>query len=452
MMTKPNSAVLFGRLGASLVRFRDDERGSMTLIILFTFLVMIMFGGIAVDVMRFETRRVALQQTLDRAVLAAASLTQTKTPKEVVDDWFLKAGLQEELLMVKYADPTVTAIADVGLRRVTVSAEVRSYNYFMSIYSPNDYLEGPTVSEAAQGVSEIEIMLVLDITGSMNEPAGMADDPLTTTVNEASTTKIQSLRTSAQDFVTIVKGNDKKNGISIGVVPYAAQVNIPAALRGQFTVQNVSSWNNIANAGVPDINCIEIPTSTFTSVGLSRTSPMKMYAVADGVSGTTTTTNFVTAATGAPVAGSRACSTLAENPGTAFLEAKMNHLMLPTKNPVPVNAKLAGLVAGGNTAIALGMRWGTALIDESARPIYTAIGDSSVAGRPYDNNSVKARKIIVLMTDGDHVTNVRVLDAYKTGLSPIWRGADGNMAIRYTALGTARTNGARPTAANACSG
>ncbi|TAG21449.1 MAG: hypothetical protein EAZ40_08960, partial [Rhodobacterales bacterium] len=57
-----------------MLRFRDDEGGSMAIIMIFTFLAMIIFGGIAVDVMRFETRRVAMQQTLDRAALAAAGL------------------------------------------------------------------------------------------------------------------------------------------------------------------------------------------------------------------------------------------------------------------------------------------------------------------------------------------------------------------------------------------
>ena len=126
-----------------MVRFRDDERGAMALIIMFTFLAMIMFGGIAIDVMRFETRRVAMQQTLDRAALAAASLTQTRTPQQVVDDYFAKAKLGEGLFMVDFEAPVVTALTDAGLRRVTASAKVTSTNFFMGIFSPLDTLEGP---------------------------------------------------------------------------------------------------------------------------------------------------------------------------------------------------------------------------------------------------------------------------------------------------------------------
>ncbi len=443
MMPKPISAVMVGHMRGSLVRFRDDERGAMSLIIMFTFLAMIMFGGIAIDVMRFETRRVAMQQTLDRAVLAAASLTQTKTPKAVVDDWFLKTDLGSDLFMVEFSDPEVVSTIDAGLRRVTASARVRSYNFFMSIFSPNDYLEGPTITEAAQGVTQIEVMLVLDITGSMNQVA----------VPGQPKTKIQALREAAQNFVNTVKANDSKDGVSIGLVPYAAQVNISVDLRNQFNEQNVSSWDSVVGAGVPNIDCMEIPTSTYGSTAVLLTEPIPMAAVADSNTTTTTTTNFVapTVANSAPVATSRACTTVTDNLATPRNEATANQILLPTKNAGIVNDRIAGLVAAGNTYIATGMRWGTALLDQEAKPIYANLlgGEAGMAGRPANNGSELTRKIIILMTDGSHVTNNHIIDAVKTGPSPIWRGSDGNYVIRYDDNGPALTGGVRPTT---CSG
>jgi hypothetical protein len=79
-----------------------------------------------------------------------------------------------------------------------------------------------------------------------------------------------------------------------------------------------------------------------------------------------------------------------------------------------------------------------------------------MAGRPANNNDNDTRKIIVVMTDGDHVSSRHIRDAYKTGLSPIYRGtADGRMAIRFTTGGPALTNGLRPgltAGTNTCSG
>jgi Flp pilus assembly protein TadG len=432
-MPKPTSALVFTRLSASLIRFRDDERGAMAMFILFIFVVMIMFGGIAVDVMRFETRRVAMQQTLDRAALAAASLTQTRTPQAVVDDWFEKAGLGEDLAMVEYTDPNVTAVADAGLRRVTVSASVTSYNYFMGLFTSTKFLTGPTRTEAAQGVSQIEVMLVLDITGSMGNSIG------------GGKSKIQALREAADSFVNIVKTNDSKNGVSIGMVPYAAQVNIPAALRNQFNAINISSWDGVANAGVPFLNCMEIPTSSYGQTALSLTAPIRMAAVADANNDTTSGRLFQPPANFGPVANSRICNTKANDAGTPWNDSEDNYVLLPTKDPAVVRQRIGRLTAQGNTSIAVGMRWATALIDEAARPIYDAIGDATVQGRPADNDSVQTRKIIILMTDGSHVPNNHIKDAFKSGPSPIWRGTDGNFAIRFTNGGPALTGGTRPT-------
>jgi len=428
----------------SLRQFRDDESGAMSFFIIILFLMMIMFGGIAVDVMRFEVRRVALQQTIDRAALAAASLTQTRTPAAIAADWFLKSGLSDEdLKMVDFTNPTVTALSDAGLRRVTITSRVRSENFFMTIFSANEFLEGPASTQAAQGVSQIEVILVLDITGSMADPA----------VPGQPKTKIVALRESAAQFVSVVKGNDSKNGVSIGIVPYASQVNLPLNLRQQFNATHVSSWNGVANAGVPFINCLETPIGGFGATVLSTTIAMPMAAVAD-LNGVTTTTDY-RAVTSDPVSttfGRSACGTTPDNPGTPTVnEALDNALTLPNKNGPAIEARIGRLTAGGTTAIAIGMRWATALLDQSARPIYTAIGDASVAGRPADNASLQTRKIIILMTDGDQVPSNHVRDTYKVGLSPVFRGADGRFAIRFWAASPVALNaGTRPHAN--CSG
>lgn len=407
---------------------------------IFVFFLMLVFGGIAVDVMRAETRRVTLLQTMDRAALAAASLRQERDPDEVALEWFEKAGLNESPA-ARFSTPELTVTNQAGLRKVTAKAKVRSYNHFMHLLDV-DYLDAPAVTEAAQGVSHIEVMMVLDITGSMNSPA-----------STGTSTKIQDLRQYAQEFVDIVKKNDTKNGVSIGIVPYAAQVNIPANLRAQYTVSNLSHWNGVPLQGVPNINCIEIPTSTYTSTALSQSATMPMAAVADTNSSTTTTTNYVTPNNGRPVATGRICTTTPDSGSTPYNDELVNQVFLPTKDGAAVKTRIARLTAGGNTSIALGMRWGTALIDETARPIYSAIGDATVQGRPADNpddfDKKKIRKIIILMTDGENVSNTYIYNAFKTGLSPIYVGADGNFAIRYTTSGTAMTNGTRPACAGA---
>lgn len=460
-----------------IVGFRSDESGSIAIFVMIFFVMMLYVGGIGVDVMRSEMRRVAYHQTLDRASLAASNivLPPSQTPVSVAQDWWDKAGLGDELT-VDNITPTITGESTASSRVTKMEGSVRSYNWFMTMLSV-PYFDIPMSSAAQQGVSKIEVLLTLDITGSMAQSSG-------------STTKIEALRQAASNFVTIMKYNrdgsgnytipkDPNNLVSIGLVPYASNVNVPVDLRNQFTVSHLSWWNTLPLQGIPGHNCLEIDPSTFGATELSTSATIPMAAVTNisssapgGVSVTApgaTNTNGAnggvvtlgqsgTMIPGATVYNSSGlmCNN-GDDPATPADESATNLVMLPTTNIVPLKAQIASLKPKGNTSIAVGMRWATALMDDSAQPIYTALRGSepAMAGRPANNNDGETRKIIVLMTDGNHVSSRHIRDDYKSGLSPIYRGEDGRMAIRYTSTGTALTNGLRPgltAGTNTCSG
>ncbi|MEM9971653.1 MAG: Tad domain-containing protein, partial [Pseudomonadota bacterium] len=73
--------------------FQRDEDGAMIIFSLAIFLVMVLFGGIAVDFMVHENERTRLQNATDRAVLAAANLDQRIDPTTVVLDYMSKVGI-----------------------------------------------------------------------------------------------------------------------------------------------------------------------------------------------------------------------------------------------------------------------------------------------------------------------------------------------------------------------
>jgi hypothetical protein len=84
------------------------------------------------------------------------------------------------------------------------------------------------------------------------------------------------------------------------------------------------------------------------------------------------------------------------------------------------------------------MRWGVALIEPGARPMFSEFissGDipSAYSGRPFNWDDPESMKVIVLMTDGEHVAHTFINNNYKTAMSPIWRNAsDGYYSIRHT--------------------
>jgi Flp pilus assembly protein TadG len=482
MSIKPALRPVSAHVVRKFSEFRSNEDGAMAIFVLFAFVMMLLFGGIAVDVMRFEMRRVALQETMDRATLAASNVAQPidKTPQSVALEWYTTSGLGGDAFEYEYSTPTITGEVTSSSRTATITSKVRSYNWFMHMLG-QPYFEGPTISTAQQGVSKIEVMMVLDITGSMSEASG-------------STTKIAALRQAASNFLTILKYKKDSGGaytidkdpndlISIGLVPYSSNVNVPIPLRNRFNVTHLSHWGGVANQGVPDANCFEIPESTYGQTALSTSDPIPMQAVAQtgsgnpGVSVTNPGANNTNGNNGGVVAigftgaavPSRNTNSFTCNHGDNFNtganEKASNLIALPSTDIVALKAQINQLNPRGTTSIAVGMRWGTALIDETARPLYSAlISEPAMAGRPADNflpdgsTDTETKKYIVLMTDGTHVASKYIYDAYKTGPSPVWIGTDGKLAIEYNDSGVGINGGTRPGIApngnpkNSCSG
>lgn len=205
---------------------QDDGQISVFTIILF--FLMVAFGGMSVDMMRHENARTGLQQTLDRAILAAASMKQVRDPDIVVKDYFQKAGMIDQLAAVDY-DKAVDS------REVTAAGTVPVQTYFMRLLDVNT-LNAGAAAKAEEGASNIEISLVLDISGSMR----FGD-------------QIGKLRVAAKSFFAQILTTDAKETTSINVVPYAGQVNV-----GPLLFTKLGGVRTHANS-----SCLEVPASAY---------------------------------------------------------------------------------------------------------------------------------------------------------------------------------------------
>ena len=148
-------------LSRGLSRFAREEDGVMVVLTIYMFLIMLLVAGIGVDMMRFEMERTRLQNTLDRAVLAAADLDQTLDPKDVVMDYFDKSGLGDRLTR-----DDVEVIKDVGYRNVKARARTTVNTQFMHMTGV-DTMVAPASGAAEEEIDNFEVSLVLDISGSM---------------------------------------------------------------------------------------------------------------------------------------------------------------------------------------------------------------------------------------------------------------------------------------------
>lgn len=365
------------------------EEGNLTILALCMFVLMAMIGGIAVDLMRYEAMRTSLQNTLDRATLAAASLSQQLDAEDVVTDYFDKAGLADYLR-------AVTVEEGLNYREVNADARAATNPFFLHMIGVEE-MDAPGRSKAEQRMTNVEIVLVLDVSGSM-----------------ADNNRLTNLKSAANEFVDTVLSSDSEDRISIAVVPFNGQVNLGAALRGRYNAQH--------QHGVTNVNCVDLPASVYTQTGITTTLGLPMTAHADTFSQTSRVASYIDRAStdfAVPVPGNRWCP-----PSTS------NTVMLPSQNIAALQAKINSLTAIGATSINAGMKWGMTLIDPGSQAVIGHFVDTGVVppvfdGRPFDYTDPESMKIIVLMTDGDHFTEERVRDQYKSGVT----GANGTHAI-----------------------
>jgi Flp pilus assembly protein TadG len=347
-------------------QFGRDEDGSMIIFSLFMFMIMLILGGMAVDFMRFESRRAQLQGVADRAALAGANLNHDDDPKEVVIDYITKAGMAEYLNV----DPIVEN--DTNYRSVEVTTNMELSTFFLKLVGI-DEMEASSTSTAVEGVGEVEISLVVDISGSMGWPTYDEDG------NDTGYTKIEKLREAASAFVESVLDPLYVDKISVSLVPYSQQVNAGPTLFGRL---NTNQKHNFSH-------CLEFPDAEFDTTALDTS---LLYEQGQHVQFNTEYDEY-----------NNVIPDLSMPVCPMFDYEQITHI---SQSIPDLQAQINDLQPRAGTAIFLGLKWGLALLDDSMAPIVASGLDPAFSGRPVafgtDNNPSSTSKVVVLMTDGQN--------------------------------------------------
>ncbi len=380
-------------------RFSKDESGAVLLFSLILFVLMIMIGGLAVDLMRYESTRTTLQNTLDRSTLAAAGLSQTLDAEAVVRDHVDKVGMTQDLT-------SVTVTQGLNFKTVNATALADTAPIFLHMIGIDSF-DAPAVATAEQRITNVEIALVLDVSGSMQG------------------TKIVNLKSAASEFVDTVLSSDGDDRISVALVPYNGQVNLGPTMAAQYNVT--------LPTGVANTQCVDLPSSVYSTTSMSDGLELPTTAYADSFSGTSQSTSYVAASSSGPVLTNMWCPS-----------SNANFVRPPNNDIGVLQGQINGLNAVGATSINAGMKWGLALLDPAARPMFEDLANDGTIPdafdvRPFEYDDDEALKVIVLMTDGSHFAEERMKAAYKDGMSQIYKGTDNYYSIKHTT--------GRPTAA-----
>ena len=407
-------------------RAKIDEEGGATIFSLFIFVVMLLLAGMAVDLMRFETQRTALQNTIDSAVLAAANLEQKTDAETLVKDFFIKSGYDIKGIKVKETQERLGQDADgtggtlVG-RTVEAELDLEVDTLFMGLIGI-DLLSGLSAGRAEESVEGVEISLVLDISGSMKGK------------------KLGDLKTAAKNFLGIVMNAEQNPSdiakTSVSVIPYNANVVVPDALLDRLNTQGIvevtPTTENYADPfEIPgalvnyereaaNSSCVQ-----FTDDQMVTTDLLKDYAELRAISPTTELARLGYFDEGDKSAGGGDAYNRPADAGNRFCDPTRNAIVVHETRKSVLEEAIDDLSAGGWTSIDNGMKWGVALLDPALRPVINDMVDAEllqedVRNRPDNYDGTSTMKVIVVMTDGDHTIQRDLRPPFLNGPSPVW--------------------------------
>lgn len=323
---------------ARLAAFRSETAANIAISFALVLAPLTASVGGALDYTRAVMVGTEIQAALDSGVLAAASLTQDRDPDTVVRA-YVQAALGDHTEVVENLTITVNSQTSLNSRTVSAEAAVSLKTIMLGLVGIND-LTIRRSSEALEEVRDIEISLVLDVSGSM------------------SGSKIGALRDSASEFVDVVLDADRADRTSVSVIPYNGGVRLPGAVnRGLFRGLNSS--------GCPD-HGTDYPV-VIAHADLDTLSPLEWN--------------------GRPQLGNNHSSHCPDDHmESTFLQNDANEL----------KDLIGGLDASGNTGLDVATAWGVRALD----PSWRAELPGEFADRPVAYDDPDTVKVLVVMTDG----------------------------------------------------
>jgi len=253
-----------GRRPGFLSRLARDSRGNTLAIVGAALVPLTAMIGSGVDMSRAYMARTRLQSACDAGALAGrkmmtgTSLTDAnKAQAKLFFDNNFKSG------WFKTSDVSFQA-SDTTDGQVMGTASVKVPVTLMSMFGA-----GPTTlnvtCEARKEIGDVDVMFVLDVTGSMtcstsetscsNETTPVAYSTPSGTryyMQEKSNSKIKALRTAVLTFYdTLAAAADANARVRYGFVPYASSVNVGGILPADY-IDNTSTFPTRYRVGDAD--------------------------------------------------------------------------------------------------------------------------------------------------------------------------------------------------------
>ena len=209
-------------LKSTVSRFCGDKRGSISVYSGVVLTTLTAFAGSsAVDFVRHANIEIQLKSAVETGVLAAASLDNARPTPETIDD-YIKANFKNENIRNGINVSILQNERTVNARTIRVLAEYEMPTSFMQLFGIN-VLNVEAEAEAIQSRTNVEIAMVLDISGSMSGE------------------KLAALQEAATQFVDDVSDDGNSTAVSINLVPYGGGVNVGSVFEEYAAFKNATN-------------------------------------------------------------------------------------------------------------------------------------------------------------------------------------------------------------------
>ena len=358
-----------------LGRFGDDTRGAIAAAFAISLMAMLFCAGLALDSSRVYDVSTKVQSALDAAALAGAKALDKEGATEAQIKATTKAFFDAHIPDIGMNALTFAhfvAIPDYSTSTMKAQVDVSLPSIFGGLAGMSPKFSFTPVANASYKSKKVELTLVLDVTGSMNNPA----------------TKMAALKTAAKDLVdTLFESNPAKGAVRVALVPYSASVN-------------AGTYANAVSGGASTDGCVverdgadaftDAPPGAGSYLGASNTTENPSYR----------------------------CPVEPVTPLTDLSKAADRDAF---------KASIDAMSPLGATAGHIGAAWGWYMLS----PEWSSFWPDGSKPRPYSPDVIKA---VILMTDGMFNTAYRnggLGLAMPTNEDPLTAGSSANQALQH---------------------
>ena len=408
--------------------FIADKRGGIFLLIAFALLPLMGALGLASDAARGYMVKEKLSRALDIAALAGAKVIQSPDLNDQIQMYF-RANFPTDYMNTTVVGPTPKVSSDN--LRISLTARASMPTSFMRVFGQKT-LDVSASTEVTVGAKPIDLVLAVDMSGSMGWSAGSGGG-----------TRIAAARTAATTLMNTLYGDaDFKSGVRVGLVPWNSKVNVGldgvAYKASETTTEPVAGFNNpitgnfqsqVWAANNSPVPLLFEPPANWTGCVYARyTHDGNDGNDGDSSYGSGTYDNkdwFAWEPVGAGSGGSTSNKKKKKKSSScgAACSSCLDHGITPMQESrTAIIDQVKGLTSPrGNTVIVQGLAWAWRVLMPEA---------------PFSNDTPPEeapRRAIVLLTDGEHCGGNG--DAYKDKLG----GCDGSRAELNARLRTLAT-------------